>query len=245
MISYKRKFYFWKLKDNWFVYRYRASDVFSLVQYSYVKKFEDKPKFCCKDISYTVELPLDKPFEEIFAGFNSTNRTHIRRAEKEGVVCSFREDKDRFLEFFNDFAKLKGLFPARRSLIDEFGDHFVTSFAEHNGVLLAAHSYLVDKEVGIARLYQSCSIRLDDNVDKKLVAYANKLLTAEDARHFQRMGLKVLDFGGYAEGTKDKGLQGINEFKLSFGGQKVENTNYQSFLYYILRKISLLLDRRY
>lgn len=246
MISYRKKFYFWQLRDNMFVYRFRFADVFSLVQYSFVRKYQDKPKLCFKDISYTVEIPLNKPFDEIFASFSGTFRNHIRRAEKEGVTCTFRNDrKDEFLAYYNEFARQRKLFPTRREVVDQFGDHFSMSFAEWNGHILAAHSYLEDKDAGIVRIYHIASSRLQDDIDIKLVSYANKLLVAEGIRHYQEKQFEVIDLGGYAEGTQDKGLQGINEFKLSFGGTKTVNNNYQSPLYFFLRKLSLLLDRRY
>ena len=55
----------------------------------------------------------------------------------------------------------------------------------------------------------------------------------------------MMDFGGYAENTDNKSLQGINEFKLSFGGHKVECENYQSLPYFLLNKIATKLDRRF
>ena len=89
-------------------------------------------------------------------------------------------------------------------MINNMGDSFVTSFAEMEGELLAAHSYLVDKELGIARLFHSASRRLDQRFDRNIIGRANKLLTARDIFHFREEGFQLMDFGGYAENTQDK-----------------------------------------
>jgi lipid II:glycine glycyltransferase (peptidoglycan interpeptide bridge formation enzyme) len=44
------------------------------------------------------------------------------------------------------------------------------------------------------------------------------------------------DFGGYAFGTSNAKLQGINKFKDSFGGELVEQSNYIPFLINLLLK---------
>ena len=245
MIRFTKKFYFWKVQDTWFVYQYRFSHAFTLAQFSFVKKHDSTPRFCVKDISHTVELSLEPGMESIIAGFRNTVKQEVRKAEQEQVTCSFREDTDRFIEFFNDFAALKKLYPAKKDMIRSMGAHFQTSFAEIDGEMLVAHSYLVDPELGICRLFQSASRRLDERFDRKLIGRANKLLTAKDIQHFKEKGFKLMDFGGYAENTSDKGLQGINDFKLSFGGHKAECINYYTWPYAVLRKLSLLLDRRY
>ncbi|HAN65586.1 MAG TPA: hypothetical protein DCQ34_04615, partial [Chitinophagaceae bacterium] len=106
MIRFTKKFYFWKVQDTWFVYQYRFSHAFTLAQFSFVKKHDSTPRFCVKDISHTVELSLEPGMESIIAGFRNTVKQEVRKAEQEQVICSFREDTDRFIEFFNDFAAL-------------------------------------------------------------------------------------------------------------------------------------------
>lgn len=245
MIRFKRKFYFWKVQDTWFQYQYSIKDLFRLSMYSYVQRTDQKPRFCVKDINYTVENSLEAPMEEIVGKFRKANVQGIRKAEQLGIVCSFREDLDTYIPFFNAFAKTVNLYPAQRDMIESIGKNFETSFAELNGDLLVAHSYIVDESVGVARLFQSGSRRHDEQYDRNIIGHANKMLTMKDMEYFKQRGIKIMDFGGYAEGTTNKSLMGINEFKLSFGGEKVACTNYLSWPFFILRKLSQLLDRRY
>ncbi len=246
MVRFKKKFYLFKVTDTWFRCESSLADFFSLRMYSYVQKPDAaRVTGCIKSLSYTVELPLNKSMDEITAGFRKTVVQEIRKAETEGIQCVFRDDIDTFIPFFNDFAAAKKIYPAQRGMIESIGTNFKTTFAMLGNDILAAHSYIVDKELGVARLFQSASKRLDENFDRKLIGLANKLLTAKDIAYFKDQGFVLMDFGGYAENTEDKSLKGINEFKLSFGGQKSTCVNYHSVPYYILRKISEKLDRRY
>lgn len=237
MIRYSKKFYFFKVYETWFQYKFRFSDLFTLNTYQHVKEYKSKKVVGQKAISHTVELDLTLPEETIIANFRNTVKQEISKSEKEGVSCSFNGDIDRFVEFYNDFAAVKGISMTSRRRIDEMGNHFFISFGHSGDDLLVAHSYLVDKEIGIARLYHSASKRFDETFNRNMIGRANKLLTYKDILYFREQGLKILDFGGIAEGTTDKSLAGINEFKLSFGGTKVECINYNSFGYSFLKKL--------
>lgn len=245
MISYKKKFYFFKVRETWFTYRHSLANLFTFKIYSHVKNGRNGKVFGVKNISHTVELPLTGSEEEILARFRTTVKQEMRKSEKEGVVCSFERDVDTFVPFYNDFAKAKHIYPTNHRMIDRIGESFTTSFARLNGEVLAAHSYLVDRETGIVRLFHSASRRLDETFDRNVIGRANKLLTAKDILHFKSLGFTLMDFGGYTENTEDKSMKGINEFKLSFGGEKVECVNYQSIPYFVLNRIASKLDRRY
>lgn len=245
MISYQKKFYFFKVRETWFQYKFHPANLFGLRLYSHVKNIEGKKIIGIKDNSFTVELPLDEDKDIILSNFRNTVKQEIRKSEKEGVMCAFETNIDEFVSFYNDFAKAKNIYPTNRKMVERIGESFYTSFARLNGELLAAHSYLVDEKLGIARLFHSASRRLDENIDRNIIGRANKQLTSFDIFYFKEKGFKLLDFGGYAENTTNKSLQGINEFKLSFGGTKVECINYNSIPYFIMKKIAAKLDRRY
>lgn len=246
MVSFKKKFYLFKVRDTWFRYQSGLSNLFTLQTYSFVQNPEKiTTPLCIKSITHTVELPLLDDIDLIFSKFKTTVRQEVRKAEEAGVECLHKDDIEKFIPFYNDFAALKKLYPAQRNMILGIGENFKTSFAMLNGEILVAHSYIVDQELGITRLFQSASKRLDENFDKKIIGFANKLLTAKDIAHFKATGFKVMDFGGFAENTDNKSLKGINDFKLSFGGQKAACTNYHSVFYYVLKKLAEKLDKRY
>jgi|JI6StandDraft_1071083.scaffolds.fasta_scaffold11428_3 hypothetical protein len=246
MVRFYKKFYFFKVYENWFTYKFRFLDLLTLNSHLHLKNIEQKKVYGVRNDSHTVELNLEQDVDTIYANFRNTVKQEIRKSEKEGVVCDFRQDNiDEFVQFYNDFAHAKKIYPTSKNRIIEMGDSLKMSYATLDGQLLVAHSYLVDEEVGIARLFHSASKRLDETVDRNVIGRANKLLTYKDILYFKEKGYKILDFGGYLDNAQDKSMQGINEFKMSFGGEKVTCINYNSFLYYILKKAADKIDWRY
>ncbi len=237
MIRFQKKFSFFKVNESWFTYKFRFWDIFSFSCYMHIKD-EGKIRIIgLRDISHTVENDLGPDAETILSNCSTTVRQEIRKSEKEGVVCMFKQDIETFVKFYNDFASAKNIALTSKRRIDEMGANFVVSFAYLGDELLVAHSYLIDKEIGIARLFHSASKRFDETFNRNMIGRANKLLTYKDILHFKEQGFKIYDFGGIAKNTTDKSLAGINEFKLSFGGKEVECINYSSFGYNFLKKL--------
>jgi hypothetical protein len=240
MIRYYKKFYFLKVYENWFEYRDKINNIFSLNVYWHIKKQDRENIPAIKNISHTIELDLNEDTEIIFSNFSKQIRQQAKIAEKEGIVCTFNHNVGEFVAFFNDFAAKKNTYSVSKRRIEEMGESLQLSFAIYDGQILAAHSYLIDREIGIVRHHHSATKRLDDNYDKNLIGRANKYLTVKNIEHFKEQNLKVFDFGGYAADTKDESLIGINKYKLLFGGKVVTSVNYYSYSYWLFKKISKL-----
>ncbi len=240
MIRYYKKFYFLKVYENWFEYRHKIKNLFSLNVYWNIKKQDRQNIPSIKNVSHTIELDLEQDIEVIFSNFSKQIRQQAKIAEKEGIVCTFNHNVGEFVSFFNDFAAKKNTYSVSKRRIEEMGESLQLSFAMYDGQVLAAHSYLIDREIGIVRHHHSATKRLDDNYDKNLIGRANKYLTVKNIEYFKEQNFKIFDFGGYAAETTDESLIGINKYKLLFGGQVVTSTNYYSYSYWLLKKISKL-----
>ena len=241
MVSYYKKIYFLKVSESWFQYQFNLKNIFSFNVFYHLKK-SGKWIPAVKVYSHTLELDLQKDNQEIFASFSKQIRQQIRIGEKDGTDCSFKNDVASFVAFYNDFAMRKNTWQTSETRIKDIGENIKISFATNNGLVLATHSYLVDKELGIVRNLHSASRRLDDSYDKNLIGRANKMLMVSDILYFKNNGFKTFDFGGFAKDTKNVNLKGINNYKLLFGGELVRCTNYYSFNYWIFKKISKLLN---
>ncbi len=242
MIRYYKKFYFLKVYENWFQYKYRLADVWGLNVYWNVKKQDRANIPGIKNISHTIELSLEQDAEAITAGFSKQIRQQARIAETEGITCNFdNKDIDTFVPFYNDFARKRNTHLVSHRRIQEIGSGLQLSFALYNGEVLAVHSYLADKETGVVRHHHAATRRLDEQMDKNLIGRANKYLTTRNIMYYKEQGYKVFDFGGYAKDTTDEGLKGINNYKLLFGGKVTESVNYFSYGHWLLKKISKLL----
>ncbi len=96
-----------------------------------------------------------------------------------------------------------------------------------------------DNQIKRVRLLHSASkiySITDEPSEKAMIGRANRLLHFSDMQRFKELGYEIYDFGGYAHQTNDNMLIGINNFKDSFGGQLVEESNYQSILKHWLKK---------
>ena len=182
----------------------------------------------------TVNLLNDKVDIE----FDKNTLYEIRRAIKEEIHCDISVDIPEFVEFYNKFIRDKGLNGElelqkmknyKKSLL-------ITVAKKKEGECLVYHSYLIDNQIKRVRLLHSASkiySITDEPSEKAMIGRANRLLHLQ---RFKELGYEIYDFGGYAHQTNDNMLIGINNFKDSFGGQLVEESNYQSILKHWLKK---------
>lgn len=240
MVRIKKKFSFLNVSEVWFKYKFSFADLVGFTAYLNVKNYKGKI-LGVKQLSFTVENKLDISAEAIFLSFSKTVKVEIKQVEKLNVSCFFHSDIKGFIEFYNRFAAARNIDLLNEKRLVEMGKYLKLSYVVYNNQTVAAHSYMIDEESGIVRLMHSASERLNENYDKQLSGKINKLLHYNDMLNFKKAGFAVYDFGGYTNNTDNKGLQGINNFKLSFGGERVECINYSSYSYYIFKKMAAML----
>ena len=246
MVLFKKKFYFFKVSETWFRYNKELQNVFKLRSYQYVQQSISKRRsLLIKKETHTIEINLKKNVDTLFNSFTTNTRNYIRKGKKMNIECDFKNDLKEFIEMSESFSKKKEIYSINRKTIEEIGESFITSFATYNNEIIVAHSYIIDKDLGIARLFQSVSKRLENNHNNQTISIANKLLTSHDIFYFKSNGFIKYDFGGYALNTNNKSLIGINSFKLLFGGEIKSCQSYFTILYFFLLKFSQFLDRRY
>ena len=240
MVKYNKKIFLFNIKETWHTYKYNFFDTFLLNAFLNLKNFDNKRIPAFQKNSYTLEIDLTDTRERIFGNFSKQIRQQVKIAENEGIVCHFHQEIDKFVDFFNEFALKKDTFTTSKKNIISMGDSLKLSFAVNNGEILAAHSYIVDTEVGIVRHIHSATKRLDEYYDRNLIGRSNKYLTVNDILYFKEMGFKIFDFGGFAKDTDDESLKGINNYKLLFGGKLVTCIDYYSYNYWLLKWMSKL-----
>ena len=240
MIKFHKKIAVFKVYETWFTHKYSLRDIFGLNAFMHIKGKRSKKIFGVREITHTIEIDLMQETDCILSNFSGGICNQSKKSEKEGTTCFFHHDIDGFVKFYNDFATKKGTYTTSKEKLQTLGNYLKISSAKNNGKILAAHSYMVDEELGIVRGINSGTMRLNDNYDKNLIGRANKYLFLKDILHFKKMGLKTFDFGGYAKDTTNPSLKGINEFKLMFGGKVVKCINYYSYNYWLLKKVTKL-----
>jgi len=83
----------------------------------------------------------------------------------------------------------------------------------------------------------SFSQKIEISMKREDLTEMSRLLHFEDMIYFREMGFIMYDFGGYAFNTSDKSLKGINNFKDSFGGELVLESNYESITLWMIRNL--------
>jgi len=193
----------------------------------------------------TLIVELDADAEMLLAACGRNTRYKVQRAAREGAIASNEADWQRFVAFYNAFAKHKGLATLDgRSAPNQAG---AVRKVTQEGVELVMHSYLIDRDIGRARLLHSASLLhgLAENASRAAVGRANRFLHYDDMLYFRRLGLRMYDFGGYALDIAAGGeLEGINRFKQGFGGRLLAETNYTSMPLWLLRRLRAALDER-
>jgi hypothetical protein len=246
MISFEKKFYFWKLTDTWLRFDEGLLNLFSLRKYSFIQHHEQiKNSLCFKEISHTLVTDLKQDSEINLPAVSKSVLKDAKKAESEGITCIFNNDVEKFIEFYNKFAGNKQLYQFNKKFISEFKDFNTIAYAMKDGEILAAHFYLVSSKFKLVRSFLSGSRMADENFDKRTLGMANKFLKIEAVHYFKKCNFETFDYGGIVLNTDNQSLKGITEYKTSFGGKVTTDISFLSPIYFILLKIFSFLDRRY
>ena len=241
MITIKKKHFFFTITEKWFDYKFSWSDLFLPVCYRGLRENNQRLFFGVKKYTKTAVLALDKPIDELYANFLGSVKRDIKKATAEGVECYFDNNREKFISFYNQFAKVKGLSQIDISRADEYAiPEWTCSYAVLNGELLVAHSYLEDNTSGIVRSMESGSLRFDEQHSSRQIAQANKLLHYHDIKAFTERGLSFYDFGGWQASEDGHYLPGLLEFKESFGAYPINIFNFFTYAYELKEKVKKL-----
>jgi len=176
---------------------------------------------------HSLQTDLAPSPEAIFAQFDETCRRHIRRAERDDglrfeVLASAAGGLEEFAEFYDQFARQKGLWLADR--------HWLARSAEAGQLTLSCVACGGERLVWHAHLRAGSTVQLAHSVSlyrgtrddhRALVARANRWLHWRDMLGFKAAGLSRYDWGGMFEPESTAEQAGINRFKRSFGGRPV------------------------
>lgn len=213
-----------EVRSRLFVNRYFATklsrlDIFKAIHYfDYSGDQEKVPWYYVKKVGVSCVSDLTIGIDKIMASMKSNTRNEIRRAIKEGCEFYVDDDLDAFVPYYNDFCRSKNLNDyTSKARIQKFKS-FLSTRVERNGVVLARHINILDYSGKNAFLMFSCSSRLDENADRKLIGWANKFLHYKDLGWLMEAGFERYDWSGICLDKNDERYS-IGQFKLSFGGE--------------------------
>jgi hypothetical protein len=181
---------------------------------------------------HTCMNDITKSEEDMLVAINKAVKYQFRRSEKDGIEIKFytREDIESNPKLIDTFADIYGrMYQSKGSdtklnvtAINQYlaVDGIIFSAVWHEGEMLVFHSYIYDENE--ARLLHSASCFREESADQSMIGRANKRLHWEDIRYFKEKGLTRYDWGGISDFDNPNG---IDEFKLKFGGDKITYYN--------------------
>jgi hypothetical protein len=231
MIVVKRRMRGIPYVQKWFAHEPVPADAFSVaIYYQYIGK--RRPAFFLRQPFAAVQIDLAREEDVVLSEMQKNVRYKIRRAEKDGLSWEIGVDPKSFADFHEAFAHKRGIEGVDISRLYSFGEALVLSRVVMGSQVLAQHAHLVDAAESRARMLYSSSARFD-GVDASLVGRANCWCHWKEMVHFRGLGIRTYDLGGYAANATNSTLEGINEFKLGFGGNVVQEDHWLSPLYFL------------
>jgi lipid II:glycine glycyltransferase (peptidoglycan interpeptide bridge formation enzyme) len=228
------------LNELWFASKVPVNKLSLFAFYCYRDSAVKSAFFLKKEIKHTLINDLRLEENELFSDFKSNVRNEIRKCEKiEDFTYNFNSsNKELFFAFYTNFAKAKNLATLEKRSLEKYGENLFYISAYLEGQLTNMQVYVMDKESGTVRLLHSISTLYaeDDKHKKAQIGWINRYLHWQMMLRFKALAFKTFDWGGYTN-NPNSALAGIDKFKASFGGKKIELYNYYTLPYYVVKLI--------
>lgn len=170
--------------------------------------------------------------EDMLAAVNKAVKYQFRRSEKDNIEIHFYTKADiekspglllSFADIYERMYQSKGSdTKLNMQALNKYleADAALFSAVWHEGEMIVFHSYICGS--ADARLLHSASCFREESADQSMIGRANKRLHWEDILYFKKKGLLRYDWGGISDFDNPNG---IDEFKLKFGGEKITYYN--------------------
>lgn len=231
MIRIKDHIFGLSVERIWFE---RAAGVCSLLRFMRIEEPGKDAWYRCSEHSYTVISDLAMTKEELLKCMRKKVRYEVTRAEKEGIIFQAFDSQDikgqRHIldEFENAYRKFAdGL--GSEAVADAYSRKKIESYLSNDCLLLTRankdsllvyHAYVYDEHKAV--LIYSVSDFREEHVDRNLAGRGNKWLHYQDMLYLKKKGLHAYDWGNI---SSKEAPNGIDNFKISFGGEITDTYN--------------------
>ncbi len=234
MLSIEQKKYLLKIKEVYFAKALQAEkNKTDIVVYT--QCMTKSPGF---EEFKTLHINLAMDEKSILDGMTKNTRYEIRRAALKDNLSVHMDlspeehDIREFAQFYDGFAKDKGLSPCSRKRLSalRLNNALGCSVAKDgDGIPLCYHVYIIDQTGLRVRLLYSASFfrQAADQERRNLIGRANRYLHWADMTEFKKKGFRIYDMGGIAPPGAGNELERINFFKKMFGG--IEVTEFKGY----------------
>lgn len=240
MIEVRNKLY----TQRFFAHKLSWKDLFSAVTYT---QYEGNiiPFWYKKRRRNTITLDLSVGLDAVFANMKSNTRNEIKRAEREGCSFELNHDYQTFVHMYNSFRRSKGLPDDLDVHTVSKYDGMVIAVSKCNNTILAMHATVINLKDKEAMLLYSCSPRLDENVDRKLIGWGNRYLHYKEFEYMIQNGIERYEWNGVCIDPDDKERYNIGLFKQGFGGTTKPSVHLKTPLFVFMKGIQTMLIKIY
>lgn len=229
--------------QRFFATKLPIDDLFKAVTYTQYEGKNKVPWYYKQVKGETSTLDLTRTLDEIFAKMKSNTRNEIKRAIKEGIEFETNYCYDAFVPFYNKFCNSKNLDGKIEVQTLAKYDKTIITVAKYGGVVLAMHATVVNERDKEAMLLYSCSQRLNDNVDRKMIGWGNRYLHYKEFEFFKELGLKRYEWNGVCTNPSNPDVYNISLFKLAFGSEAKMSLGLRTPLFLLLKYIQHILNK--
>jgi lipid II:glycine glycyltransferase (peptidoglycan interpeptide bridge formation enzyme) len=183
------------------------------------------------DITATSCVDLSRDLETIFRAMHASTRNKINKAERQiGRITVERNGphtKAEFLDLYSDLASTKNgqITPVNGAVMDRYSQCSDIFLIYLDGKPLCGHLNLRDKDIGRTRLLFTATRRFVDHETARLGSILNCYLHWKEMQAYKQEGFHTYDLGGLSRDEESQ-ADGIDRFKVAFGGETVEGHNY-------------------
>ena len=177
---------------------------------------------------YTLLTNLEDDEEEIFQKFKKNCKYEIRRAQRENIHADYFQGSEasKNAKLLNSFEKTYNNMFIKKKMRNRLNRIYVEKALENNSMIISIayygnsnlpivyHSYVKDNNNALL-LYSASILWNDENIDSKIIGWANKYLHWQDMCYFKKNGLSRYEWGGLKDVNNPNG---IDKFKMEFGG---------------------------
>lgn len=186
----------------------------------------------------TTLIGLSGQEEDIFKKFNDTTRNEIRKSEKTAGLKIISDDKnfDGAYSLYSDFEYSRGEAPFSKKALKEC----VVFSAYYNNEIVSGIFVDLGKPYLRVRYIFSKRLDIDDKELYKIVSNSTRRLVWEICLWGKKNGFVSLDLASV--NFKDPEVSGITKFKMSFGGDVVNEYTYiyKSLVFRYFEKLAYL-----
>jgi hypothetical protein len=234
MLITERKFGIFKFLNLYFSEKPSNTDFlnYDVVTYHTSKNWGHINGFDRKEC-LTTTIDLNQDLEVIWRKIKRLRKRHILRAEMSDTKITISTNYKEFHQIYEKFLREKnfadpfGLVIFSLNFMQQYGVLFI---AENQGEVLGGNLYFHDDHNTLfaCTAYQTMGNSIEKN---KRISDANSYIHWEAIQYFKNLGINNYDLGGLGckEIIINQQMNGLDYYKLSFGGDIVSQYQYTKF----------------